>query len=917
MSTGPNEGTGVGPGAGDDARRWMSGAEVRAVTRLARRTARREWKRTTLVGALVMIPVMVAVVVAGLMRAAQITEEDRVTAEMGSADLRVELWSEGYTVDTDSLVVAEKLLADIPVEHRLTIRSSWMTVRAVSDTADSSAFWQPRVTDQPIDHALTDGMLVLIEGRTPVGPGEVALTLWLAHRLEVGLGDRVEVGSGNVAEVVGTIINPISSQQDVVAVTAAMMDAALGDRDPSRTWLLGGVADTGVVVQRLWQDYDEATGYSQAHDRYWADVDAGEPVAGDVQGRDALPAHLGVTSREDQLSANWQGGLERAMTPEVVGTLVAALLLAEVALIAAAAYATGARRRLRELGLLGANGATAAHVRAAVVGEAAVTGLLGAVVGLVAGVLVLVFGQHLFQPMVQRWMTGVELAPTDLIGPLLAGVIAVAVAAWLPARTAASVPTSTALQGRMPLSEPKRWIAPAGVVLAGFGALLLLVGLMAGGSAGAVVAAIGILFSVAGMALLTVPMMAAVGRRADRTGATLRLVLRDSARQRTRAAAASASAMIVLMAPVMIATMILTATDKSLVDGLPEPATHVFVMPDEYLAEGERWYGPGQSRELDQAPPTRDVVVAEVEALVGAAPVDVIILDQRATLGPSPRFASQNAFLDPGPTHAVGSDGFWDAWGGSSVLVAVGTPDVLEALGDATAAAHLEQGRLVVLGLDARDTTVTIGDRELAAVERPVPVMRHQFPRVLVGEETAAELGLQPAGTADLFVAAAPIDTDTRMALFRAAEPYPIQIGSQNRDLLFRWVVLAISLLIAMLILVLVTMLSATESDHDLRTMVAVGAAPRMRRRFLGLQGGLYALVGAILAIPLAVGLAWASERADGGYFQGTFGIAAPGQVNLDWPVMGTVLIGVPLAIGVVIALLVRSAPTVPPRRVG
>lgn len=915
MSTGPDNGPGKRSDA--DARRWMSATEMRAVTRLARRTARREWKRTTLVGSLVMIPVMVAVVVAGLMRAAEVTPEDRVMAEMGTADLRVELWSGGPTVDADSLAVAERLLADVPAEHRLSVRSSWMTVRAASDAVDSSASWQSRVTDQPIDHVLTDAMLVLIEGRAPVGPGEAALTLWLAQRLEVGLGDRIEVGSGNVAVVVGTIINPVSSQQDIVVVTAAMMDVALGDRDPSRTWLLGGVADPGAVVQRLWQDYDQATGYSQAHDRYWADVDAGEPVGRDVQGRDALPADLSVTSREDQLSATWQGGLERAMTPQVVGTLVAALLLAEVALIAAAAYATGARRRLRELGLLGANGATAAHLRAAVVGEAAVTGLLGAGVGLVAGVLVLVFGQHLFQPMIQRWMTGVELAPTDLIGPLLAGVIAVAVAAWLPARTAASVPTSTALQGRMPLAEPKRWIAPAGLVLAGLGALLLVVGLTARGGAGAAVAAIGILFSVAGMALLTVPMMAAVGRRADRASATLRLVLRDSARQRTRAAAASASAMIVLMAPVLIATMVLTAANTSLVGGLPAPANHVLLMPDEYLAEGEGWYGPGAVRESVEELPARASVVAEVEELVGVAPVGVTILDQRATVGSSPRFAADPATGDFFPSSAVGSDDFWHVWGGATVHVAVATPALLEALGDGEAIAHIDLGTPIVLGLDARETTVTIGDHELAAVERPVPVLQFGFPRVLLPEETAVDLGLRPAGTADLFVAASAIDADTRMALFRAAEPYPIQVGSQNRDLLFRWVVLAISLVIALVVLVLVTMLSATESDHDLRTMVAVGAAPRMRRRFLGLQGGLHALTGAVLAIPLAVALAWAGERADGGSAQGPFGVAMPGQVVLDWPVMGIVLVGVPLTIGAVIALLVRSAPTVPPRRVG
>ncbi|MEX0706155.1 MAG: hypothetical protein WD041_06000, partial [Nitriliruptoraceae bacterium] len=83
--------------------RW---GQARAVTRLARRTARREWRRTTLVAALVMVPVMVGVVVAGLVRANDVTPAERVTAELGAADLGVELHPDGpepLTVDDTDL----------------------------------------------------------------------------------------------------------------------------------------------------------------------------------------------------------------------------------------------------------------------------------------------------------------------------------------------------------------------------------------------------------------------------------------------------------------------------------------------------------------------------------------------------------------------------------------------------------------------------------------------------------------------------------------------------------------------------------------------------------------------------------------------------------------------------------------------
>ena len=48
----------------------------------------------------------------------------------------------------------------------------------------------------------------------------------------------------------------------------------------------------------------------------------------------------------------FESGASRVLqAPAVLGTLLGALLLAEVALVAGAAYATGIRRRLRELGV--------------------------------------------------------------------------------------------------------------------------------------------------------------------------------------------------------------------------------------------------------------------------------------------------------------------------------------------------------------------------------------------------------------------------------------------------------------------------------------------------------------------------------------------------------------------------------------
>jgi hypothetical protein len=176
-----------------------------------------------------------------------------------------------------------------------------------------------------------------------------------------------------------------------------------------------------MVEQGLLAAYDRATGLSVAQERAFGRDElqgAGVEVAA-TPGSGTRPAEPSVVSRASLLRTyeTRPGGLDRVMTPQVIATLVAAVLLAEVALIAGAAYATGARRRLRELGLLGANGATTAHVRGAVVGEATVTGIVGAVAGIGAGLAVLRFGRPLMQRFLAPLLTRLELSTTDLLGP--------------------------------------------------------------------------------------------------------------------------------------------------------------------------------------------------------------------------------------------------------------------------------------------------------------------------------------------------------------------------------------------------------------------------------------------------------------------------------------------------------------------
>ena len=576
----------------------MSGSG--AARRVSFKNAARNKKRTFYLVLLIAIPVMVAVVTSSVVRLGRLTIDERLASEFGGGNIWVEM--QGATPE---------------VEHWLDEQ-----VGVLAPDAEELSFRQRGVlfgsrefsilTDLDLSNPLSGDFLQLVEGRAPNASKEIVLAEYIADALDVTVGDSVELGRTHSNgldpegwEVVGVATHPVLYKSRLAVVAPETFDGSefgYGDRR------ILEVPDDQLFSLNLAMAWEEARyDFYPAHVEWpmpeWAwfldpsayasmtpeelaeaerlssvgDVDSAQNYAYDVVYSEGEYQPLPEVYAESRTESAMYSYESVTTSGPVVGSAVAAVILAEVGFIAGAAFATGTRRRLREIGLMGANGACDKHVRATVLGEGLVVGLLGGLAGSLLAFLVVTIGRSTVQGFVDKRIGGFPFSVQDLVGPTLIAIVACLLAAWVPARTASAVPTLTALQGRMPVSAPKKWIIPVGVGFGAVGSLLVAVGLASSSDAGSVVMVLGVVLMIGGTALLAGPLVAWIAKHSEKFPVTPRIVLRDSGRQRGRAAAAVAATMVIMMAPVAAFATLEQRNAESSMRGLSPDAPQLLV----------------------------------------------------------------------------------------------------------------------------------------------------------------------------------------------------------------------------------------------------------------------------------------------------------------------------------------------------
>jgi putative ABC transport system permease protein len=524
---------------------------------------------------------------------------------------------------------------------------------------------------------------------------------------------------------------------------------------------------------------------------------------------------------------------------------VATVFLLLASLVAAAGFAVVAQRRLRQLGMLAAVGATQKHIRLVQLTNGAVVGAIAAVIGTIAGLGLWIALAPTLEAPIDRRIDRFDL-PWGLIAA--AGLLAIAgasAAAWWPARAIARLPVVLTLSGRPPRPRPARHSAIAAVALIAISIVCLTLShrerplLVIGG----------LLAAILGTMLFGPLAIRAFSTVAGRLPIAPRLALRDLARYQARSGAALAA---VTLALGIAATVVVIASAEE-ARRASEPAS----LSDRQV---RIYLGPPEARDF-----TPVDAQSQIDRLTAGARRVASQLDQATILplqkvvqpGASPMVISDTRVL---PMIEVLRTEDRERFEGESPLY-VATPAVLRYLGiDPTT---IRPGADLLIDRSVSTNNLVIG----GGPQRVLPlrnVQRIEVGRHLFGGDTGRSPanfitlnGLRRHGWNQvpggwLIQSSRPLTSGQIANAREAASEAGMTIEvrrKKNPPTALMAIATAAGSILALAVLAMTVGLIRGESAGDLRTLTAAGATSRIRRTLTATTAGALALLGALLGV--------------------------------------------------------------------
>ncbi|MFG1906869.1 FtsX-like permease family protein [Kribbella sp. NPDC048928] len=853
--------------------------------RIARRTARRSIGRTLLVAALIGLPVLAATWLGIVLQTARPSGETLANNTLGHADAQLQVTqydklsvppgqemmygepapAEGHdkavrtpsTFDPLQLLPPGSKVARQFVDAGLTeLRTPDSKTAATLITGDGSS-------------PLTAGTVKLDKGRLPTKPGEVAISPSLADKL--GSTETVVSADGKTYAVVG--IARLLTTQSTRAIFATP-GSGLDEVDPTRT------------VQYL-VDLPDSADPAQLSAKL---VDQGLFLLPRAIIVDPPPSPFGTTADE--------------IGPYAAMALVIGFGILEIVLLAGTAFAVGARRQTRELGLVMAAGGTPSDVRRIVVMQGLVTGLVGVVGGLVLAGIAVFSAKPLWEAMTDAIFTAWQIPWATIVATAALGVGAGLAAAVVPAIQAGRQAPIAALPGRFSVTAKAARIRIVAVVLLAGGLVCVFAGSTMIGAAlrsaqhsslGAeatatplapiVLVLTGITAVIAALVWLLPSLIARVAGLARGLPLSGRMALRDASRHRHRTAPAAAA---IMMAVAGTAAVAFAASNSIAADA----ATYVAaarrgdaVIHFTQGFPGALTYTPRLTAQVAGLLPVGKQYELGYVQLPGTKP------DQ---YGYSPVLAvatPESAGGMTGMPLQVADPAFVERFGDYGARVAAGMRDGKVVLPDVP----LQPGQKVAMHNDNSDKYL----RNLDAVSfGPPPRVQFLRDTALISPETARALGTTQINEVHFELTREPTDAELAAVsrLLGADDQLTVEKGYQNPGRLFLIGILGAATVVTLLGVAISVSLSAAEGRADLATLAAIGAPPRRRRSLAAAQAWVLGQLGCVLGVGVGALYGYTAHAAFG----------SPHFV-VPWAEIAGIVLVVPLFAGLLAWLLTRS----------
>ena len=856
----------------------------RPALRMARRDLWRHKGRTLLTMLLVALPVLVGVAAAQFHHNTRWEGERAARMTMGAADALVEVtpfartrvryWPNDMTFVSADFTRTEgarravrrdpstvELAALLPSGSRVTQATRYVDVALATGgvgharlldasdprtvgLADVSSGTEPALPDEvALNRTAADELGLLDADGRP--QAEAALELLDGTRLNVVgvLDDNDDTGYGNGVE----LLAPPDSVLSRVALTVA---------GPSRRYLVDLPESVGPAPHAL------------------AESLASHGVA--MLPRDMMfhPAAWQVQAAPGPVDA---GSL-------AIGALVVLFGLVEVVLIVGSTFAIGARRQVRDLGLMAASGGAPADVRRVLLAQGLVLGAIASVLGALAGLLAFRAGAPMYEELTHQpiWTYGLDWLA--VLGVTALGSFTGLAAAFVPARSIGRLTPVAALAGRFPIRSGESRAHRPAFALMGVGLLVLVLSgwwisveyappadapgresFATPSAVPVVIGALGLLLLLGGTAWAApyaVRRLAALGRWLPLSG---RFAFRDAARHRFRTGAAAVTLM-VTVAGTIFAGFVVQAVATDLTGNIEGREHHISIYLDSYESAGQP-----SSALVPKVTDTVHEIVGPAETLAASR------VTRAKTSYPELAISGRGGAYEP--VRVVDESTLSKLVGQDARL--------LDAFRDGafvtTAAQKVHDGSVTVSFSPGRRKPANRWSVP-AVVAKQVDTNVPDLFGTWVSEETVRRMGLVavPSSITVLAERAVTSDDIDRLAV------HGIDAWSSDTDLeIVRLIRLAVTVAAGLLTLLVVGMavaLSSAEGRADQATMAAVGAGP-WRRRSLGAMHGLFlGAAGVVLGVAVGVPAGAALMQVDG----------ASG-VSLPWAEIGAVLLVVPL----------------------